>query len=161
VVVVESAPDEIFVKEAAMLFAVPILIAVSLFLLWTLVKLTLNAMPLFVGVSLGFLMLSHGEGLVAALISGVAVAIAVTLCGAWTLSTTQSPGVKLMVAAAFAGPAAFVAYHAVRGLAVLVIADGTGATCVAVIAAVNTGWSAYARVADKGRQTFLEVPRST
>jgi hypothetical protein len=99
-----------------MILAVPILVAVALFMGWALVSLTVNALPLFAGVSAGFLMLAWSGNIAAALITGLSVGLAVAVTGRIAFSRARSPMVRLSVGLAFAAPAVFAAHHAVTGL---------------------------------------------
>jgi hypothetical protein len=99
-----------------MILAVPILIAVTLFLGWALVSLTLNAFPLFSGVSAGLLILGWGGSIAAALLIGLSVGLAVAIMGRIAFSRARSPMARLSVGLAFVAPAAFAAHHAVTGL---------------------------------------------
>lgn len=137
-----------------MIFAIPILIAVTVFVLWALVKMTLNALSLFVGVSVALHALANGHGSTAALLQGGLAALAVVLLAQWVFVHSGSQCVKLLFAVAFAVPAAVAAYHVVRGLAVLVMPDTMGTASVAMIVAIFTGWQAWAGVAAKGQGRF-------
>ncbi|MDQ2764362.1 MAG: hypothetical protein M3Y22_13055 [Pseudomonadota bacterium] len=112
---------------------------------------------MFAAVSLAFHALANGHGVAAALLLGSIAALAVVLIGEWTFAHSRWPALKMLVAAVFAGPAAFAAYYAFRGLAASVMPDNLGVTSTAPIAAIFTGWLALARVAEKGQRRFAEA----
>lgn len=133
-----------------MIFAVPILIAVSLFLGWVLVVLAVNALPLFSGVSAGLLVLGWSGSVVEGLIVGTLVGIAVATIGPVIFSKARSPMLRLVIVLTFAGPAAFAAYHAALGLFSHLIAYGAACEAMALAAAFLVGSAAWRRFTDRG-----------
>ena len=85
-----------------MILAVPILIAVSLFLGWLLVALAINALPLFSGVSAGLLVLARSGSIAEGLIAGALVGIAAATIGPVAFSRARSPMLRLLIVLAFA-----------------------------------------------------------
>ena len=142
-VVVESASDDLFVKEDAMIFAIPILIAVALFMGWVLVRLTIHALPLFAGASAAFFVHQLGAGFAAAAIIGGLVALAVVTLGRICSVQAGSHAIRILVAVAFTAPAAFAAYHAALGLAAPVLGSGAARGALGTVAAVLVGSAAW------------------
>ena len=132
-----------------MIFAVAILIAVSLFLGWVLVVLAVNALPLFSGVSAGLLVLGSSGSIAEGLIAGVLVGIAVATIGPIIFSRARSPLLRLLIVLVFAGPAAAAAYHAALGLLGHLIASGPPRDALALVAAFLAGSAAWRRFADR------------
>jgi hypothetical protein len=131
------------------ILAVPILIAVSLFLGWVLVVLAVNALPLFSGVSAGLLVLGWSGSIAEGLMAGVLVGIAVATIGPIIFSRARSPLLRLLIVLVFAGPAAAAAYHAALGLLGHLIASGPPRDAMALVAAFLVGSAAWRRFADR------------
>jgi hypothetical protein len=130
------------------IFAVPILIAVTLFLGWMLVTLAINALLLFSGISAGLLVLGWSHSIADALIVGALVGIAVATIGPVAFSRTQSPMLRLVIIIAFAAPAAAAAHSAVLGLLGHVIAPSAPRELLAMAAAIIVGLAAWRRFID-------------
>jgi len=131
------------------ILAVPILIAVSLFLGWVLVVLAINALPLFSGVSAGLLVLGWSGSVAEGLIAGVFVGIVVATIGPVAFSRARSPLLRLLIVLAFAGPAAAAAYHAALGLFGHLVAHGAACDALALVAAFLVGSAAWRRFAGR------------
>ncbi|MFA6114216.1 MAG: hypothetical protein WC729_09485 [Sphingomonas sp.] len=131
-----------------MILAVPILIAVSLFLGWALVSLAVNALPLFSGVSAGLLVLGWSGSAAGGLIAGLRVGIAVAMVGPIAFSRARSPMLRLSIGLIFAAPAAVAAYHAVSGLFDHVVGTAPRET-LAFAAAFLVGMAAWRRFTDR------------
>jgi len=144
VVVVESASGDLVVKEDVML-AIPMMVAFALLLGWVLVKLTLNALPLFIGFALAMLAHDLGAGLLASLAAGALAALSVAATGR-SAAGLHSPALRLALGLAFAVPAGAAAYHAERGLSGLVAGGAAGMTAGAAVA-ILVGLTAWQRTA--------------
>ena len=131
-----------------MIFAIPILIAVCLFLGWALVTLTVNALPLFSGVSAGLLVLGWGSSVSGGLVAGLVVGIAVATVGPVAFSQARSPVLRLSIGLIFAAPAAAAAYHAVLGLFGHFVAAAPR-EILAFAAAFLVGMAAWRRLTDR------------
>ena len=135
-----------------MIFAVPILIAVSLFLGWLLVALAINALPLFSGVSAGLLVLGWSGSVAEGLIAGALVGTVIATIGPVAFSRARSPVIRLIIVLAFAGPAAAAAYHAALGLFGHLIASGAAREALALSAAflvASAAWRRFTECADR------------
>lgn len=132
-----------------MILAVPILIAVSLFLGWLFVALAINALPLFSGVSTALLVLGWTGSIAEGLVAGALVGLAVATIGPVTFSRARPPMLRLLIVLAFAGPAAAAAYHAALGLFGHLIAHGGARQALALAAAFLVGSAAWRRFTDR------------
>lgn len=130
-----------------MILAVPILIAVALFLGWALVSLTIAALPLFAGVTAGLLVASWSGSLIAGLLTGLLVAIILAGLGPIAFSRARSPISRLAIGLAFAAPASIAAYHAAVGLLGHFVGSAPREMLAAVIAFV-IGAAAWRRLSD-------------
>jgi hypothetical protein len=139
-----------------MILAVPILIAVSLFLGWALFVLAVNALPLFSGVSAGLLVFGWSESIAGGLIAGLAVSATVALIGPVAFSRARSQMSRLAILVAFAGPAAAAAYDAVLGLSGHLGTSGAVRTISAVAAAFLVGTAAWRRFAASAERHALD-----
>jgi hypothetical protein len=144
VVVVESASGDLVVKEDVML-AIPIMVAFALLLGWVLIKLTLNALPLFAGFAVTMLAQDLGSGILASLAAGALAALSLVALGR-SAAGLSSPSLRLVLGIAFAVPAGAAAYHAARGLTGLV-AGGSAGAMASMIVALLIGVTAWRRTA--------------
>lgn len=126
-----------------MIVAVPILVAVGLFLGWCLVRLFAHALALFAGLTTMSVLRHSGAPVGVSLAAGAAIAL---LCVAAGKSLGALPHGATMRAVAiflFAAPASLAAYHAVMGLTAIAAMSDTWRTLWAVpsalIVAVTTG----------------------
>ena len=132
-----------------MILAIPILIAVSLFLGWLLVSLVMNALPLFSGVYAGLLVLGWSGSIAEGLFAGILVGIAVATIGPVAFSRARLPMLRLLIVSAFTGPAAAAAYHASEGLSDHLVASGTLREALALAAALLVGFAAWRRFTER------------
>jgi hypothetical protein len=133
--------------EDAMILAVPILIAVAIFLGWALVTLTVHALPLFAGASIAMVVLRAGGGPTEAVACGAGAALAVAALGRFAFGASRSPAVRALIALAFAAPAAIAAYHAALGVSALVDASGAWRSPAALMIAFLIGAAAWRGIA--------------
>jgi len=143
----DARPTKLFVMEDAMIVAVPILIAVSFFLGWCLVKLTIHALPLFAAVMTVSLLLRAEWSVESAVAGAVAFALLIVLGGRSLAAQSNIPVLRAGVLIAFAAPASFAAYHAVLGLTAIVMASDVWRTIWALVAALVVGAAAWREVA--------------
>ena len=129
-----------------MIFAIPILIAVALFLCWCLIKLTVHALPFFAAMTMVLLLLHAGFGLATALICGGAVALFVLIGGRMIVASAASPVMRLGILVAFTAPASIAAYHAVMGLTAPVVSSDAVRTIAAMLVAILVGGAAWRNV---------------
>lgn len=135
------------------MIAVPMLIAVSLFLGWVLFKLALNALPLFAGMAAAFAVLQITDSLVIALIAGLVVGLAVQAGGPIAFRQAPSATYRTALAVLFTAPAAIAAWHATQGITGLVMVPGIGRDVAALVAAFTVGGLAWRRLTDRVSST--------
>ena len=143
----DARPANFFAMEDAMIVAVPILIAVSFFLGWCLIKLTIHALPLFAAVMTMSLLLGTGFSVGAAVAGGAVVALLIVAGGNSLAASSNTPALRAGVLVAFAAPASFAAYHAILGLTAIVMASEVWRTIWALVAALIVGAAAWREVA--------------
>jgi hypothetical protein len=143
----EARPTNFFVMEDAMIVAVPILIAVSFFLGWCLVKLTIHALPLFAAMMTTSLLLRAGFSVGPAVVGGIVSALLIVVGGRSLAAIPNSPVLRAGVLIAFAAPAAIAAHHAVLGLTASVIGSLAWRTIWALVASLIVGSAAWREVA--------------
>jgi hypothetical protein len=116
VVVVESASDDDFVKEDAVILAALFAVIAIVLLCSLLITLTIYALPFYVGLTVGIWVHSNGTGAIgtgaAAIIAGIATLVILHIL----IATFHSPALRAGLGLVFAAPAAFAAYHAVHGI---------------------------------------------
>lgn len=132
-----------------MILAVPILIAVSLFLGWTLIRLAVNALPLFAGAAILFAFLQSGNSVGVALAAGLLAGLAVVVVGSIAYGRARSATLRLILALTFGIPAAVAAWYAVQGIAGHVVTAGEGRNGVACVIAIVVGGMAWRRLAER------------
>lgn len=130
-----------------MIVAVPILIAVSFFLGWCLVKLTIHALPLFAAVMTTSLLSHAGLTIGPAIVGGALCALFIVMGGRALAAPSNSPTLRAGVPLAFAAPASFAAYHAVLGLTAIVMSSDASRTIWAMVAAHIVGAASWREVA--------------
>lgn len=130
-----------------MIVAVPILIAVSFFLGWCLVKLTNHALPLFAAVMTTSLLSRAGLTIGPAIVGGALCALLIVMGGRALAAPSNSPTLRAGVLLAFAAPASFATYHAVLGLTAIVMASDASRTIWAMVAALIVGAASWREVA--------------
>jgi hypothetical protein len=138
-----------------MILAVPILIAVALFLGWALISLTVAALPLFAGVTAGLLVLGWSGSIVAGLLASILVAVAVAGIGPIAFAQARSPIARLAIGMAFAAPAALAAHHATMGLLGQLVGSASR-EMLAVMAALVIGVMAWRRLGDAARRATID-----
>ncbi|MEO6215190.1 MAG: hypothetical protein ABIO86_04105 [Sphingomonas sp.] len=127
------------------MLVIPVLIVVALFLGWFLIKLTLNALALFVAVTVGIFVHGLAAGTANTLLAGMAAGMAVVAIGRNADVVFRSPALRLIVAFAFAIPAGAAAYHAMLGISGFLTSGGWG-TAMSMVAAVLIAVTAGQRV---------------
>lgn len=130
-----------------MTIAFLLVIPLVFFLCWLLFTLAVYALPVFAGVSTALWMHQGGSGIVAALLTGLAAAVATLLAGQLLFALARSALVRLAVALLFASPAAVAGYHAVHGLLALGGTPDVWRQLLAAGAALIVGGCAWGRLA--------------
>jgi uncharacterized membrane protein len=115
-------------------------------LIWAVFKMTVYAVPAFVGISAGFFAERTGAGVGGAVLVGL-LAAGLTLGLAQRLFAMTQGRARLAVALAFAAPAAFAGYHGAIGLTDSV-ESGIWRQLLAIAGAAVVGFTAATRLSD-------------
>ncbi len=118
------------------------------FICWLLFTLAVYALPLFVAVTAGLAAYHHDAGLIGALLVAILTGAATLAIGQLAFVLVPSTPVRAVIALAFAAPAAVAGYEATFGLVHLGVTSVSWCSALAVVGAVLTGGTAFARMAD-------------
>ena len=110
-------------------------------------NMAIYALPLFSGVAAGRFAYDTGAGWLGAILLGLLAAVLTLGVGQLILAVTKSNTLRLVIAVAFAAPAAFAGYHVVLGLSRIGGAHGAWQPIFAGIGAVIIAGAALARLA--------------
>jgi hypothetical protein len=134
-------------------------VAVVALLCWALVSLAIHALPVFVGFLVFFAIQTAGQGAFLAAVGAVMTGGAVWGVGRTAMFSARSSGLRLLVAAMFALPAALAGYHLLHGLAAIRPASDTWRTVIGLIGALAIGATALARlVTDPAKTLHVDGP---
>jgi hypothetical protein len=146
VVVVESASDDDFVKEDAMILAALFAVIAIVLLCSLLITLTIYALPFYVGLTVGIWAHSSGTGVIgtctAAMIAGVATLVILHIL----IAIVHSPALRAGLGLVFAAPAAFAAYHAVHGIMAIAMPSSTWSLPFSIFGAAIVGIVAWLQI---------------
>ena len=109
-------------------------------------QMAIFALPLFVGVTAGRFAYETGGGALGAVLVGAIAAAAALGTAQLVLVMTRSTALRLVIALAFAAPAAFAGYHVVLGLSRIGGAQGLWQPIFAGIGAVIIAGAALMRL---------------
>lgn len=123
-------------------------------LCWLLFTLAVFALPFFVGLNVGIWTHQAGAGLFGAFLIGAFAAGATFGIGQFLLAVLRSTWLRLLVALAFAAPAALAGFYATRGV-VHTMPSETWQLVFSVIGAAAVGITAFVRV------TALDTPEAS
>ncbi len=110
-------------------------------------QMAIFALPLFIAVTAGRFAYETGAGVVSAFVVGLIAAAVAFSIAQIVLATTRSTAVRLIIAFAFAAPAAFAGYHVVLGLSHIGGAHGLWQPIFAGTGAVVIAGASLARLA--------------
>ena len=113
-------------------------------------RLSVHALPLFVGFAAASVTYHSAHGLVAALVAATLAGIATNAPAQIALGLARSDFVRAAIGLVFALPAAIAGYHAVHGIAAATMPVSIWPTVVAVIGAAviaATSWLQWSRSA--------------
>lgn len=85
-------------------------------LCWLVFTLAVNALPFFVGVSVGMLAFKSGASALGAIAMGVSVAACALIAGRFLVAASTSGTIRGLIAAVFAVPAAVAGYQVASGI---------------------------------------------
>jgi hypothetical protein len=117
------------------------------FFCWLLFTLAVYALPLFVGMTAAFAVYHHGSSTVGAIFVAILVGAATLAIGQLAFALVRSPLIRSAVALGFAAPAAVAGYYATLGLVHIGAASQSWCQAFAVVGAILTGGTAFARMA--------------
>jgi hypothetical protein len=144
---VEARTRNLFTERSTMLILGLILCVFAIgFLCWLLFTLAVYALPLFVAATAGLAAYHHDAGLLGAFLVAVLAGAATLALGQLAFALVPSTWVRAAIALVFAAPAAVAGYEAASGLLHLGIASIAWCDALAVVAAILTGGTAFARV---------------
>lgn len=130
-------------------------LAVIGLLCWLLFTLAVFALPFFVGVNVGIWTHQAGTGIVAAFLIGAFAAGATFGIGQFLLAVLRSSWLRLLVALAFAAPAALAGFYATYGIVSHTMPTETWQLVFSIIGAAAVGITAFVRV------TALATPEAS
>lgn len=124
-------------------------------LCWLLFTLAVFALPFFVGLNVGIWTHQAGAGLFAAFLAGAFAAGATFGIGQVLLAALRSSWLRLLVALAFAAPAALAGFYATRGIVEHTMPSETWQLVFSIIGAAAVGITASVRM------TALAAPEAS
>lgn len=117
------------------------------FFCWVLFTLAIYALPFFIGMSAGLYAHEAGFGPIGAIVIGLVTAAFVLVIGQTIFSLVRTPALRIVVALAFAMPAALAGYYATFGLSGLAMTSDLLRQSFTVVGAVAVGTTAWLRLA--------------
>jgi len=117
------------------------------FFCWVLFTLAIYALPVFVGMSAGLYVHDAVVGPIGAIVLGLLTAASVLVIGQIVFSIVRTPALRIIVALAFAIPAALAGYYTTFGLSGLTMTSDLLRQGFAVAGAVAVGATAWLRLA--------------
>lgn len=120
---------------------------------WAIFALAVYALPFFVALSIGMTALQIGAGPIVALLIGMAGGVLTLVLGQTAVAVTHSLILRIVIATAFAVPAAAAGYHLVFALSKIGIPSLAWPEVLACLGAVCVGGTAWTRL------TFFEGAR--
>ena len=117
------------------------------FLCWLLFTLAVHALPLFVAVIAGLAAYHHDAGLLGAFLVAILAGATTLAIGQLAFALVPSTPIRALIALIFAAPAAVAGYEAAFGLIHLGVTSTAWCGALAVIGAILTGGTAFARMA--------------
>jgi len=113
---------------------------------WLIFTLAVYALPFFMGLTAGMAAFHSGAGALGGLACGIAAAALTFVLGRVTFATVRYSILRVLIAAAFAIPAAIAGYHAVFGLSQIGIPSLIWREVFAWIGAILIAGTAWARM---------------
>ena len=124
-------------------------------LCWLLFTLAVFALPFFVGLNVGIWTHQSGAGIFAAFLIGAFAAGATFGIGQFLFAVLRSSWLRLLVALAFAAPAALAGFYATYGIVSHTMPTETWQLVFSIIGAAAVGITAFVRV------TALATPEAS
>ena len=123
-------------------------IAGVIFLCWLVFTLAVNALPFFVGVSVGMLAFKSGASALGAIAMGVSVAACTLIAGRFLFAASRSFVTRGLIATVFAQPAAVAGYHVAYGILELGESSEMWRQAMGVMCALATAAAAVWRMSN-------------
>jgi hypothetical protein len=115
-------------------------------LCWLLFALAVFALPFFIGLTVGLWSHETGAGIFPAFLLGAFAAGATFGIGQFLLAVLRSTWLRLLVALAFAAPAALAGFYATHGIVEHTMPSQTWQFVFSIISAAAVGITAFVRV---------------
>jgi hypothetical protein len=116
------------------------------FFCWAIFALAVYALPFFVALSIGMLAFYGGAGVVGALLIGFASGALTVAVGQVAVAVCRSRTMRIVIATAFAVPAAIAGYHVVFALSQIGVPSLAWREAFACLGAVCIGGTAWTRL---------------
>ncbi|WP_407114134.1 hypothetical protein [Bradyrhizobium sp. LMG 9283] len=113
---------------------------------WAIFALTVYVLPFFVALSIGMTAFQSGAGLIGALLLGTAGAALTLVLGQVAFAVTRSSALRIVVATAFAIPAAVAGYHVVLAVSQIGVPSLAWSEVFACLGAVCIGVTSWTRL---------------
>ena len=120
---------------------------------WLIFTLAVYALPFFIGLTAGIAAFHSGAGALGGCVSGIAAGALTFFLSQVAFATVRHSILRVLIAAAFAIPAAIAGYHAVLGLSQIGIPSLIWREVFAWIGALLIGSTAWARTT-----VFVKIP---
>ncbi len=104
-----------------------------------LIRLTIYALPFYVGLTVGIWVHSGGAGIIGTAVAAIITGIATLVILHILIATVQSPWLRAGLGLVFAAPAAFAAFHAVHGITAIAMPTSTWSHSLSILGAVVVG----------------------
>jgi len=124
------------------------------FLCWLLFALAVQALPVFVGITVGMAAYHGGSGEIGAILVALIAGALTLAAGQIAVAASRSPLIRTTIALLFAMPAAMAGYHAALGLAKLGVPAELWQRAFALLGAIGVGATAWVHLA-------LSIPPDT
>jgi hypothetical protein len=148
VVVVEGATLATLVTRTITMLIIGVLlniVGLGIFC-WALFALATQALPFFVGMTVGIYSFQAGAGPFGTIVVGFGTAGFTLVVGQYAFSIARSPILRLVIGLLFAVPAAYAGYHVTLALAHLGIPSEWWRESFATLGAIAVGGTAWAHV---------------
>jgi hypothetical protein len=149
--VVESASDDDFVKEDAMILAALFAVIAIVLLCSLLITLTIYALPFYVGLTVGIWAHSSGTGVIGTCAAAIIADIVTLVILHILIAIVHSPALRAGLGLVFAAPAAFAAYHAVHGIMAIAMPSSTWSLPFTIFGAAIVGIVAWLQIGSFNR----------
>lgn len=141
----------------------PIILVLGLFaglyLLCLLFRLAVHALPVYVALAIGLVLRAHGSGIVVAILVGVVSGFATLAIGRTAFDHSRTPGLRVLIASAFAVPAGIAGYQATHGIGGLALGSGFMLDSLSVVGACIIAATAWAQFGSAGGHAPCEGDR--